>query len=427
MRCATVIIEGMGKRGTSTKPKSRRSSRVSTAVNRTPEPRTLKPYYPFEPPHESIPLESMGLCLWMQRAVNWHDEKRLANEQRELDAKREAQRRERDEMHARDPEKRRIFDDLMAIQEKILENPDKYDRAWFRKNRDELQNCGALKWVRFAVKNARQYKEKVKDFGRAREILNACKQIQNGMRVLRNGVLEGREDAAIDLLDLAFEATVLLTRVYRHKPQLVTKNAALMPTIPVLLGPEEKWFREASEHVERLRVSSNDLSTRLKALPCDDPNDNAQLVRAWAKAAVRCIQKNQSIPVLIAVLTPYLVEMSRRKQNEPLPRLKPSSYPDWVKDAERLPPLRKDSLRQWGAAIRKMLRAEVPNLHERKEWRRLAENVRRPITFMPGCRTQRPGTIQNRILDRIIDAFETMASGVAGEMMRDSGNRISGA
>ena len=221
------------------------------------------------------------------------------------------------------------------------------------------------------------------------------------MSTLGNAAIVGDEDAAKTLAEEVVAACQWLSIVEHKQPALFGKVAQWFSQWPVLAGAEPGWEKEAVERIASLDLgaSLHFMKTRLRKARGTDANLPARL---WAKAAVRLIDEARFHSMTIGHLIRELGSPDAMADFCVKARWEVATRREWCKEAVLLETLSQKSLPKWKAVIRKMIREDMTDFHERPEW----ENQRR--TAAAGGRDS-VGEIQNAILDDIGSALARLA------------------
>ena len=281
-----------------------------------------------------------------------------------------------------------------TIEEALAKNPSRFTPAWLRKNNSALKRSGILPLLKIHLaflpeQNELKLKEKV---------INGKQQINRGLKVLIDGLQEGRKDAAEGLFETACLFTLLVERYYAIKPELFLEKAKAGLQIPVLAKPDPKWIGRAKEMLARLSVGEKWADFHFKEFAYDELSPS----RAWARQAIKFIDANRLIGSLLVDVGKYF-EAGMGKD------IVPNLPGEWIKDVLESPPFSKTTAKLWARLARKIIRAEFPDFHKRSEWAREVAGIRQRYRDAPGKTVERTGTIQNKLLDKIGDAIESLA------------------
>ena len=240
-------------------------------------------------------------------------------------------------------------------------------------------------------KNANDKNTKVRE--------RAWTSAQKGMDFLAKAAVRGDAEAAVHLAEIASEATrVLSLLVERLYPEHLRETARRAIHWPVLAVPGSDWETDARKRIAELEVGQFWLPYKVKFKKGRGADENYP-ARLWAKRAVRAIEgtKARFLSAAALSLSPKEEVAMMAKKGFRFDR-----WPQWVLPAVRLPAFSKATTKAWGEVIRAMIREQVPNFHELPEWtdrkRSLESRGRKGI-----------GELQNKILDDIVSALETIA------------------
>ena len=233
------------------------------------------------------------------------------------------------------------------------------------------------------------------DITRDERILHAWKKTTHAVDILGEHADAGEAEAIKNLSDVAEHAIQRLMLAEKRHPETARKVARGRMLWPLMARNEPGWEEEGLKRIERLELGKDleFLRTPFRAARGTDENYPA---RQWAKAAVRALEETRR---RFQVFGDYGEEFKELIFEQGVALAK---SPDWVEGACRLPPLCKDTARQWGLVIREMIREQQPNFHSRPEW----ENQRNTARHS-GRETR--GEIQNAVLDDIVSALRRIA------------------
>lgn len=215
-------------------------------------------------------------------------------------------------------------------------------------------------------------------------------------------MMNGDKSAAEALLTTAHHMTVMLQVMYHGNPGLFHDKTQFMQQVPVLACLEPGWEARASTHMEHLKLGAALAHSHLK--PSAHKTEH-NICRAWAHRAIETLEQNRYGPAWWQSIHPYLDAGNR-------PDLRLRVPPDWVVRAWQLPPLSKETVKQWAALSREMIREQVPGFQEREEFKhelsRIKARTRHREDVDAGKKL--PGTLQNALLDKIADAIRSIVA-----------------
>lgn len=232
--------------------------------------------------------------------------------------------------------------------------------------------------------------------------LDAEIQMHEAFSKLLPRMLNGGKSAAEALLTTAHHMTAMLQLMYRVNPGLFHEKTQFMRQLPVLASLDPGWEERARKHVERLKLGGELAHSHLK--PSAHKTER-NLCRAWAHRAIETLEQNRYGPAWWQSIPPYLEAGNR-------PDLQLRVPPGWVVQAWQLPPLSKETVKQWAALSREMIRQQMPAFHEREEFKREMSRIKTRTKLRGDVEAGRklPGTLQNALLDKIADAMRSIVA-----------------
>jgi hypothetical protein len=228
---------------------------------------------------------------------------------------------------------------------------------------------------------------------------SAAAQMIESIPVLIDAALDGDRRAAEELLKNASWMTLFLQLLYKARPELFKDEVKKLAHLPVLATLAPGWVEHAEEDMERLGMGRGIVQGQFKDIAY---RDGSHPCRAWARLAVESLQSNQTALRMHIAVERYL-------QSTQQTSIVLSPLPAWVYDCAEMPPYSKASARQWGRLAREMIRDQVPDFHEHREFRDLVSNAKMRMRDEPGAAQRRVGTLKNAILDRIAETIESIA------------------
>ena len=223
-------------------------------------------------------------------------------------------------------------------------------------------------------------------------------RLDEALEVLFLATSNGDQEAAIGLLKAATDITQFVQMYYLSSSEWFLPQTRQEQQLPVLVGHDPRWFEFAEKAVEKLELGAETLAAHFKRIAY---KQGGPVCRAWARAAVETLDKNRSMKNDLGFIIRYLRAGQR-------PDVTLADLPNWVLEAWKLPPFSSETSKQWGPLIRQMIRAEVPEFQDRPEFRDLVSSIKMRFRDEPRGADKRRGTIQNALLDRIMEAMETI-------------------
>lgn len=231
--------------------------------------------------------------------------------------------------------------------------------------------------------------------------LRAAERINADLAMLADAAAAGEAEAVQALVEAATSAAGLVEITEGKQAERCREVAAGLGAWPIRARDEAGWEKGAL-----IRLAQLGLGRGLKRLGARfRPATGTALnwpARRWAMAAVRTLEQSQFRQRFLADVVRRLG--SKRALAEFLAeagwRLEPG--PDWARGLERLAPFSAESLPEWKAAVRALVKEQVPDLHTHPDWGnpRLAAQQSGRAT---------PGGIRGAILDGIVSALKTLA------------------
>ena len=234
-----------------------------------------------------------------------------------------------------------------------------------------------------------------REIARGEQVLRAWVKASRAMDTLTEHAGEGTEDAIKDLVEVADSAIKALMIAEETHPDAVKKIARERHSWPMLMFIESDWQDQAIRRVRSLELGKGleIFRTPFRTARGTDENYPA---RKWAKAAVRTLDETRWRFLVFSLFREEFHELVFKQG------LEVAGLPEWSKSACTLPMFSKDAAREWGNAIREMIREQAPNFHNRPEW-----EAQRNTARHSGRDTR--GEIQNAILDDIVSALRRLA------------------
>jgi len=250
------------------------------------------------------------------------------------------------------------------------------------------------------------------DLACRQKLLKANAAINKGVFVLTEALRAGNADAARYLAEAAIYASSMIHLFEPLKPELFRRVAKWNVLWPVLATGDTGWEKVAVRRIAKLGVGDNLVPYRTRFRTARGYDENLP-ARRWAKAAVRTIEETRLRFLRYAYLlhdfgSPEAFTDFCLKSGWDL---RPA--PKWVEKACALDDFTRASERQWAAAIRDMVREQLPDFHSGDEWQN-----QRNAAKASGRDTK--GLVQNRILDDICDALRSIAPNASGESYGNS-------
>lgn len=232
--------------------------------------------------------------------------------------------------------------------------------------------------------------------------LNARIQIHEASSELVTRMLNGDRSAAEAVLTAAHDMTVLLQIMYSTKPDLFREKVQFMRCLPVLADLEPGWVKSASKHMQSLRLGEMLSPSHLKPSAYKTERN---ICRAWARRAIEVLEQNRFGPAYWQSIPPYL-EAGKR------PDLKLKIPPEWVTKVWALPLLSSQTVKQWCALSREMIREQMPDFHGRDEFKTEMARIKARTRHRDDVKAGRTltGTLQNALLDKIADAMRSIVA-----------------
>ncbi|MEZ5386497.1 MAG: hypothetical protein R3F13_13375 [Prosthecobacter sp.] len=232
--------------------------------------------------------------------------------------------------------------------------------------------------------------------------LDAQIQMHEAFSKLLPRMLNGDKFAAEAVLRTAHDVTMMLQLMYRGKPELFHDKTRFMRQLPVLASLNPGWEERARKHVERLKLGGALAHSHLK--PSAHKTER-NLCRAWAHRAIETLEQNRYGPAWWQSIQPFLEAGNR-------PDLRLRVPPDWVVRAWQLPPLSKETVKQWAALCREMIREQVPGFHVREEFKHELSRIKARAGLREDVDAGKklPGRLQNALLDKIADAMRSIVA-----------------
>ena len=230
-------------------------------------------------------------------------------------------------------------------------------------------------------------------------LVEARFQLHDAIYTLIPEMAAGNKEVAGTLLRAAAELTLFLEAAYRSKPELFHHCAGGMTHIPVLASLDPSWVATAQDYLKTLALGSDRAQGHFKNLAWQA---DRHVCRGWAREAVDMIDRNREFASCLSLIRLYVATGN-------CPDLKLGKSPNWLRDVGELPPFSKTTAKEWGLLARRMIRDEVPEFHEREEFKELVANITQ-YRNVKGAAGRLKGTVQNALLDRIMEAIQSIAA-----------------
>jgi hypothetical protein len=244
------------------------------------------------------------------------------------------------------------------------------------------------------------------------KLIKAIDGINKGLFDLSEAVRAGDAYAAQGLAETAIYASRLLGSFEAIKPKLIRKVAKWKLVWPVLATGDNGWEKKAVRRIAELSVGNalDPLKARFRAARGCDENLPA---RRWAKAAVRTIEETRVRFLRVGFIMRDLGSSGALADFCMKNGWGMCLTPKWTRNVGTLGEFTKASEGKWASVIREMVREQIPDFHSRPEWQN-----QRNAAKASGRDTK--GLIQNRILDDICDALESIAPNSREELHGNS-------
>ena len=259
------------------------------------------------------------------------------------------------------------------------------------------------------AKSVQQTAGKKIDYARRKKLAKAIDAIGMGFSHLTTSIGAGDAEAARELAEAAIQANRLLSLCEAFRPELFRQIAKRLPEWPVLADGDKGWEKEAVERIAKLGVGDDLVIFKARFRPARGCDANHP-ARRWAKASVRTLEATRVQFYRFAhfvrnfgspeALGDFCVKNGWERR----------PAPEWSRKAWALETFTKVSIKQWAGVIKEMIREQIPDFHLRPEW----QNQRN------AAKTRSKGVLQNRILDDICDALETIAPNPNGPLCGNS-------
>jgi len=258
----------------------------------------------------------------------------------------------------------------------------------------------------------KEIRRKEINIARREKLLKAQTALQRGFRLLSDGIYAGDADAANDLAEAAIQGSRLLRAAEALHPDLFSRIAKGKPVWPVLATGETGWEKDAILRLANLGVGDDLVVYKARFRRARGCDENLP-ARRWAKAAVRTVEETQLRWLGLGFIirdfgsSGAFADFCLKHGWDFRPN------PKWLKKARTLRGFTQASKQQWAATIRDMIREQIPDFHLRDEWKN-----QRNAAKASGRDTK--GVIQNRILDDICDALDSIAPSGRGTVYGNS-------
>jgi hypothetical protein len=226
----------------------------------------------------------------------------------------------------------------------------------------------------------------------------------------------GDGEAVKKLVDIANYAVGFISIIEQKHPELARQAASTQLSWPVLLDCKPGWQEKAGQRIAALKLSSGFGVFRVQfrnARGCDD----IRPARLWAKGAIRAVEETR-IRILefgrilkgfgsAENLADWCIQRGWGMNRTP----------KWAATVASTLGLTKENLASWKEIIRRMIREEIPEFQNDPAW-----SNQRTAAKMAGRATK--GEIQNRVLDDICDALESLVPNEPSQQVPEFTGRV---
>ncbi len=225
--------------------------------------------------------------------------------------------------------------------------------------------------------------------------------IVRAMSALGESALAGNSDPSLllALLDAVEGAIGALWAIAISRPERLRALARKRCIWPVFATSEPGWENNAAKLIADIQLGQEcPLSPKFRDARGTDEGWPSRL---WAKAAVATVTET------LDRLQTYRELRDQADALVATGRWRIAPLPRWAANLT-LPPLSKQSLKEWIPLVRQMIREELPGFELHEAWRSVyrtkAQNVIKNSTKITGI-------VANRILGDICEALKTLAPG----------------
>lgn len=233
------------------------------------------------------------------------------------------------------------------------------------------------------------------------KILTARKAITDSVTELQEMATAGDEEATKALLEAAYLPGLAVLVLEKQRQEMMQRIARRETVWPVLTDGKPGWEKKAAERLSQLNLGADMTTFRTRFRQPRGAEVNLP-ARKWARAAVRTIEDTRFRHLVFGGLLKGFESSGNMADFMLEADWDYGATPDWVKDIAKLPAFSTAALFAWKRAVRKLIRQEAPNFHERSEW---ATQRASAVARDRGT----SGEIQNAILDDICSALERIA------------------
>src|ERR1039458_1274567 len=233
------------------------------------------------------------------------------------------------------------------------------------------------------------------------KILAASKTISHSVTQLHEMAVTGDEAAAKALLQAAYLPGLAVSSLEKQQRDMMERIARRETVWPVLTDGKPGWEKLAAERLTKLHLGADMTSFRVRFRQPRGAEVNLP-ARKWTKAAVRSIEDTRFRHLVFGGLLKGFESAGAMADFILETGWDYGDTPDWLGEVCKLEAFSMESLPAWKRAVRKMIRQQLPDFHERLEWA-----TQRASAVARGRGT--PGEIRNAILDDICSALERIA------------------
>jgi hypothetical protein len=254
------------------------------------------------------------------------------------------------------------------------------------------------------------------DIAKTERLARASLAIHQALSTIWHAAEAGDLEATKQLAEVAIMAATFLFRIELAHPKVARTAARGEVLWPVLARDKPTWAAETARRIADLDLGAGLEPLRMRFRKARGHDDNWP-ARQWAKGAVRTIEETRlRIMQFGEILRGFgsseaLVDWCmctgwRGPQSQP-----------WVNTVAQLPLLTTKSLPRYKAAIRDLIRLQIPDFHLHSAWSNQRHGAK-----LNGRDTK--GAVQGRILEDICDALETLVPLPLELTSRNSGTEI---
>lgn len=193
---------------------------------------------------------------------------------------------------------------------------------------------------------------------------------------------DGNEDAQRNFLISVYEPLAQMFRLAEEQPDILRNQARKSAGWPLVYSPHPEYQKRHQEVMKRLEVG------RDAVLKVTTPPAMGKRNRRWTLESAATRYAYQALQV-VNTNNAYSASISMDAEVQGI------TLPQWVKDAAKLPPLKKRTAKKWFAVCKQAILEAYPAIETEPEWKNVSSHSNR----------ETPARVRAKILSMIEQSF----------------------